>query len=167
MNRHCLSIVLVIAAAPLFAQPHPKTKELSDSVAAQVCQCMDNTFLGVDSDIKELITHAISDPLNGPSLIQKCLSEVDEQRARQITEQLQKFGSIDSDLACCFDDSTTRLKNLQLELEGLSASEQTRVAGEFESEEKTIALVMESMKTRSDCSFAYHFIKLGLELAKK
>lgn len=166
MNRLLLLFFLVIPI-PVFSQPHPKTKELSDSVAAAMCQCVDNTFLGIDSDIRDLVANAVNDPVNGPLIIQNYLAEVDQERAAQVNEQLQKLGSIDSDLTCCFNESAQRLKNLQIELEGLSASEQMLVASEFETEEKTIALLMESMRTRNTCSFAYHFIKLGLELAKK
>src|SRR6186713_627162 len=153
MNRLCLLIFLMIEAIPVFAQTHPKTKGLSDSVAAAMCRCMDNTFLGIDDDVRNLIVNAINDTVNGSLIIQNYLAEVDQERAAQINEQLQKLGSIDSDLTCCFNESTQRLKNLQIELEGLSESEQLLVASEFETEEKTVALLMESMRTRSDCNF--------------
>lgn len=160
-------VLLGLARISAWSQSHPKTRELVDSVAAGMCRCMNNTFINIDEDVKTLVTNAINDPVNGQLEIQNHLARVGEERAGEIMNQLQKLGSIDSELTSCFSASTQRFQNLQRELVGLSGQEKELVALDFESEEKTIDLLMSGMRARSDCGFAYQFIKLGLELKQK
>lgn len=167
MRRIYFVFLLCLSGTLATAQSHPKTKELADSIASAMCHCMNDAFHGIDEDVRYLIVNAVSDPANGSTLIQNYLAEAGEEKSQQVLLQLQKLGSIESDLTTCFDGSTQKLQNLEVAIEDLQEHEQKLVALDFESEEKTIALLLNSMHQQNDCELAYRFIKLGLDIKQK
>lgn len=167
MRRILFLLLFYLIELTVVAQSHPKTQELADSVAIVMCQCMNNTFLAIDEDVRYLLVNAISDPENGPAAIQNYIAQASEEKASEVMLQLQKLGSMDSELTLCFDGSTKKIQTLEVELGELPEDEQILVVLDFESEEKTIALLLNSMRKISDCELAYRFIKLGLDLKQK
>jgi hypothetical protein len=160
-------LLLCLATTVLNAQPHPKTIERSDSVAAAMCQCMDTALVGIDPEIKELVELALRNPENGQQEIQNYMLLAGEMRAAEIVLQLQKFGAIDSELTACFNAATLTFQNLQADIAGLPAADQLFITLDFETEEKIISLLVDSMSRRGGCEFAYQFIALGLQLKNK
>lgn len=167
MRRIYYVLLFCLSGTLATAQSHPKTKALSDRIASAMCHCMNDAFHGIDEDIRYLIVNAVSDPENGSMIIQQYLAEAGEEKSQQVLLQLQKLGSIESDLTICFEAATQKIQNLEVETEDLQEHEQKLVALDFESEEKTIALLLNSMHQQNDCELAYRFIKLGLDLKQK
>jgi len=167
MKLFGIAALLMLTCVEVFAQTHPRSKALIDSVSMAMCKCMDKTFLSVDDEVKELIMQVVKDPVAGQQKIQDYLVNAGDERAAVVMSQLEKLGSIDSDLTMCFNASTARLENLANEIEGLTEDEQTQVLQDFDSEQKVMDLLMEGMHEQEGCDFAYQFIKLGLELEKK
>lgn len=152
----------------LFSQTiHAKSQQLIDTAAATLCNCFEVTFNLLDGDVKELVKGVFMNPDSGQQNIQSYLQQVSKERSDEVILQLQKLGSIDSDLNVCFDRATHIFEDLPCGIEELSVDDQLIVMKDFESEKKTIDLLMESLTLRAGCEFAYQFIKLGLELEQR
>ena len=163
-----IAVVLCLCNTIIFSQSyHPKSTQLIDTTSAVLCRCFNTTFDSLDNEVKDLLKEVLINPTDGQQKIQDYMKQAKEERIAEITQQFQQLGSIDSDLTTCFDNATHIFQHLPCGIEELSIDDQLIVMKDFESEEKTIDLLMKSLAVHEGCEFAYQFIKLGLELEKK
>ncbi len=167
MKIMLISVFFWSCCIPLFSQTRTTTQKLIDTTSTKLCMCFNHAFDSLDSEVKGLIKEVLINPDSGQQKIQDYIKSVGKERSDEVIQQLQKMGSIDSDLTTCFNNATSIFQHLPCGLEDLSVDDQLIVMKDFESEEKTIDLLMQNLATKEGCEFAYQFMKLGLELEKK
>lgn len=160
--------VFFIYTTPLNAQTSPTALQQVDTASVALCKCFNTTFGSLDSAIQNLIKAVLINPDSGQQEIQHYLMHADEKRTREVTLQLLKMGSIDSDLTACFRAATQIFENVTDNTQNHTAEDQIMVENEYEKIKRyTTDLLLRKLAARSECIFAYQFIKLGLEFEKK
>jgi hypothetical protein len=132
-----------------------------------MCKCVNDALLNVDDEVKELVSYALLDSTDGSQRIQFYLQSTTTDRAVEVMQQLQYFGSLDSKMNTCISESTDVHQQFKFELDDLTNPERGIVLVDFYDNQKTIEKLLSNLLLLEGCEFAHQFIRFGIELEKK
>jgi hypothetical protein len=149
MKTITFSILMFLLVSSIKAQD--KMEEASNFAADYICNCVNKVYSGVEPEIRELILKIYLLPQEKQTEFILSLSK--EQQTKVVTQSLIMA---DETKAIEMDDCS---KNMVAEIE----KKFKNIDNAYFSEEKLLGDMLNRLKSKKKCEFAYTLMKIGME----